>query len=690
MSGCRLRAGVSTGRRLRFVVAFMLLVVVGGCDGDGTLTVIEPPEGTRGPRISGQVKLPDGDLAQTSIVDQVYAFLVRRVQALLSPAVEPVGAGVEVQLVYVDPDEAADGSIPSDLPVLSSALTNDNGQYQVFLPFETTADRCRYMVQIGSAGQGTLTRAFVFRSDGPVDIDFASESVVRQILAGLADGVASDLCDFESGDIATLYRSVLAIPGTVPGDTIAAVNNNANAAVSADSGFQTLLEDAALPGPIPPTRTPTATVPAVATATFTITRTRTPTPTESPRPTRTEAGTPTRTPTASATGTRQPTASPTVTSAATATPVATNTVAPTATNTTVIVVPTNTVAPPTATNTTVPTGTVPPQTSTPTRTFTRTPTQTASLTPTQSGARLEVGKVSGGAGMTVSVPIVLVGTSIVAVSTDIEIDDNLLDIVLVQGKPDCAAAPGLPASKEVVASVPTIPGLPAGRRVLRVGVIGTDNNDAIPGGTLFACRFAISATAPLGPTALVNTADASDALGNPVGITPVAGSITVIAAPPSLDLDMVVGTIGESVTISATLRSRGQTVSALSTDIAVGTAMLDVVLGDDQEPDCVVAETIGSGTTPNKQVFAALVLEELGGALGEGTGEVREVLRVGVIATDNNQIIPDGQVFRCELGVPSSATPQTVSLTHQPEGSSPTGTSVGLSGTPGEITIVEP
>lgn len=688
MMGCWSRVISSPWlRRVQLTVVLMLVAVLHGCDGEGTLTVIAPPEGMRGPRISGQVRLPNGDLAQSSVVDEVVAFLVQRVQALFSATVEPVGSGVEVQLVYVDPDDAVGGSLPSDLAVLASGLTNDNGQYQVFLPFETTADRCRYMVQVGDAGDGTLTRAFVFRSDGPVDIDFASEAVVRQILAALADGVADDLCDFESGDIATLYQAVLAIPGAVAGDSIAAVNNNANAAVTADSTFQTLLEDAALPGPIPPTRTPTATVAAVATATFTVTRTRTGTPTESPRPTRTEGATATQTPTASSTGTRPPTPSPTVTTVVTATP--TNTVPPpTATNTPIIVVPTNTVPPPTATNTTVPTGTAPPATSTPTRSATHTATPSPSLTPTLSGARLEVGNVSGGVGMIVSVPVVLVGTSIVAVSADIEIDTSVLDVVLTQGSPDCSAAPTLPPNKRVVASLPT--GLPAGQRVVRVGVIGTDNNDAIPGGTVFTCRFEIDAAAPLGPTALLITAGASDALGNAVGIAGSAGSVNVIASPPSLDIDMVVGTIGESLTISATLHSRGQSVSALSTDIAVGTAMLDVVLGDDQEPDCVVAEAIGSGTTPNKQVFAALVPDDAGNAVGGGAGTSLEVLRVGVVATDNNQVIPDGQVFTCQLAVPSSATPHTVALTHRPEGSSPTGGTVGLSGTPGQITIVEP
>jgi hypothetical protein len=292
--------------------------------------------------------------------------------------------------------------------------------------------------------------------------------------------------------------------------------------------------------------------------------------------------------------------------------------------------------------------------------------------------------------MVVSVPIMLVGTAIVAVSTDIDFDAGVLEVVVVQGQPDCTAAPTLPANKQVVASIPAIAGLPADRNVLRVGVIGTDNNEPLAIGTLLSCRFEINAVAPLGPTELLSAPAASDALGNEVPIGGSDGTITVIATPPSLDLDMVVGTIGESLTITGTLHARGQTISALSTDIAVGTAMLDVVLGNDQTPDCVVAGAIGTGSTPNKQIFAALVPDEAAAAAGEAEGISTEVLRVGVVATDNNQPIPDGQVFHCELAVPATAAPGTVSLTHRPEGSSPDGTSVGLSGTPGQITIVEP
>lgn len=667
-----------------------LLGILNGCNGDGTLTVITPPEQNRGPRISGQVRLPNGELAQAaSLWRNLIVSLVQPVQALFSAAVEPVGAGVEVQLIFVDPDLVGDGSIPGDLPVLATSATNDNGQFQVFLPAGTTADRCRYMVQVGDAADGTLTRAFVYRSNGPVEINFASETVVRQILAALADGTAADLCDFESGDIAALYQAVIDAPGTIPGDTVAVVNANSDAAASSDAGFQALLEDAAGPGPLPATRTPTLTVAVPATTTATVTRTRPATATETPRPTRTEGVTPSRTPSPSITSTR-PTASPTRTVPPAT---ATSTIVPPTATSTVVVAPTSTstVAAATATSTLpVATATVPAATRTATRSATATVTRTPSGTPTQATAGLNIGSVSGGAGMIVSVPVMLVGTAIVAVSTDIELDAAALDVVLVDGHPDCEAAPTLPANKRVVSSVPSIAGLPTGRKVLRVGVVGVDNNDPLPAGTLFSCRFEISVDTPMGALALLNTPDASDALGNVVAINGSDGTVTVTAAPPSLDLDMVVGTVGEALTISGTLHSRGQTISALSTDIAVGTAMLDVVLGDDQVPDCMVDDAIGAGTTPNKRVFAALVPDESAAAAGAAAGVSTEVLRVGVVATDNNQPIPDGHVFHCQLAVPGEATPQRVVLTHRPEGSTPDGMTVGLRGTPGEISIVEP
>src|SRR6185369_10946625 len=108
-------------------------------------------------------------------------------------------------------------------------------------------------------------------------------------------------------------------------------------------------------------------------------------------------------------------------------------------------------------------------------------------------------------------------------------------------------------------------------------------------------------------------------------------------------LDMLVATVGESFTLSATLHSRGQTVSALSTDIAVGTAMLDIVLGGDQVPDCVVDDAIGVGTTPDKRIFAAVVPDESALAAGAAAGTSTEVLRIGIVATNNNQPIPDGE-----------------------------------------------
>jgi hypothetical protein len=675
------------------IVVLLLASVLGGCDGEGTVEVIAPPGQQPGPRVTGQVRLPNGELARAATNwERIVTVLSQPVQALFAPSVEPVGSGVTVELVFVDPAEANDGELPGDLEVLATAQTNTNGQYQVNLPANTNADRCRYMVQVGDAADGTLTRAFVYRSNGPVDINFISETVVRQILAALGAGAAEDLCDFESADIGALYEAILAAPGTIAGNSIAAVNAASNAAVTADPALQDLIDDASLPGPLPATPTPTATVEGAATATLTativLTRTPTtsqgPTATETVRPTRTEGATPSTTPSRSRTGTAPPT-----------TPTATNTVAPTATSTgpptatgTSVVVPTNTVPPPTVTHTSsVVTPTVPPPTNTP-----QLPTATVTRTPSQvSGAALNVGVASGSAGMIVSVPGALVGTGIAAVSTDIEFDTALVDVVLNNGDPDCEGAPSLPGNKRVVASLPSVAGLPAGHRVLRVGVIGTNNNDPLPMATLFNCLFAINGNAPLGNIPLLNAPDASDALGNAVAIMGTDGTITVTTAPPSLDLNMVVGTAGEAVTISATLHNRGQVFSALATDIAVGTAMLDVVLGGDQTPDCIVDAAIGPGTALNKEIFAALVPAGSGaGADGDASGASTEVLRVGLIARNNNTPIPDGVVFHCDLAVPGGTASQIITLTHTPEGSTPDGMIAGLQGGPGEITVVQP
>jgi hypothetical protein len=103
-----------------------------------------------------------------------------------------------------------------------------------------------------------------------------------------------------------------------------------------------------------------------------------------------------------------------------------------------------------------------------------------------------------------------------------------------------------------------------------------------------------------------------------------------------------------------------------------------------------VDDAIGTGTTPDKRVFATVVPDESAAAAGNAAGVSTEVLRVGIIATNNNAPIPDGQVFHCMLGVPPGTAPGMISLTHRPEGSSPTGVTIGLQGNPAQVDIVQP
>src|SRR5262249_36199280 len=99
------------------------------------------------------------------------------------------------------------------------------------------------------------------------------------------------------------------------------------------------------------------------------------------------------------------------------------------------------------------------------------------------------------------------------------------------GKPDCTidpsiAAPDTAASKTLVASLPTVGGLPANVKTLRVGIFGSDNANPIPDGPLYTCKFTIAA-GPTGTIALTNILGASDPNAMPVNVSGTNGTITV-------------------------------------------------------------------------------------------------------------------------------------------------------------------
>jgi len=240
-----------------------------------------------------------------------------------------------------------------------------------------------------------------------------------------------------------------------------------------------------------------------------------------PTETATSSPTPTDTP-VSPTATQSPAPTPSNTPLPTATP--TETLAPTATRTEPPI--------PTATETSAPTAT---ETETPEPTATETPTETAIPTATNTPVPItifiDLNSTSGHAGDTVAITGTLTGsggTRITATSNDIVFDSSLVSIKLkVNGKPDCAINPDIDTNGDVGKSLVTsLPPSPANAKILRLGILGTDNANFIPDGLLFTCNFVIGA-GTTGTVPLSNVPSASDdqAMSVPVGGS--NGSITV-------------------------------------------------------------------------------------------------------------------------------------------------------------------
>lgn len=372
-----------TARRLRrrsgWLGGVAILMLIVGCGGDASVSVSTGGGngGGQGPRVGGRVFLPNGQLAlSTSPVQRFASALVERADALVATNVQPAGINVLVQLFRVEESSSVGGGIQVSEELFQNS-TNEEGQYDVFLPAGGSADTCRFMVQVGNAVDGTMTRAFVYSTSAPIDVSFQSEAAVRLILERVVGGGAS-LCDFDAGDIANIYRAVLDTPTVVTGNTVAALNLNATNAARQSPQVQAAI-NAALGGPTLPPR-PTDTVGPPPTST----NTSPPAPTS----THTQAPPPTNTVPPGATATNTPTVTNTVPAEDTPTnpPGATETPRPTRTNT-ATVGPTNTVPPATAT----PSATVgvPTGTATSTRTATATvgaPTNTATRTATSTVA----------------------------------------------------------------------------------------------------------------------------------------------------------------------------------------------------------------------------------------------------------------------------------------------------------------
>jgi hypothetical protein len=213
------------------------MLSLAACGGDVELDVTHSD--TR-KRIRGTVELPNGELAahRGSLWQQIAEALVGRVHALTGNA-SPVGAGVRVELVQMSREDAAAGR-PGVL--LDAEDTVEDGSYTVLLPVDTDANTCRFLVQVGNADDGTLTRALIYNNTGPIRIDFRSEATVRLILDRVPP---ADFCDFDTADIGAIVGAVDAAPGNIAAADVESANGAATAAAGADAGVQNAI-DAAL------------------------------------------------------------------------------------------------------------------------------------------------------------------------------------------------------------------------------------------------------------------------------------------------------------------------------------------------------------------------------------------------------------------------------------------------------------
>src|SRR5512143_1625314 len=151
-----------------------------GCGGESSVSVGVPTE-NNGPVISGQVAMPNGRLAAgASTFERFAAVVVARVEALVATNVQPVGAGVKVRLLRIAPGNIRNGTIVGG-DTVNEAITDTSGRFSLRMPTGTDPNTCRFVLQVGSTQDHTLTRAFV--DAAAVDVTFESEATVRLLLA---------------------------------------------------------------------------------------------------------------------------------------------------------------------------------------------------------------------------------------------------------------------------------------------------------------------------------------------------------------------------------------------------------------------------------------------------------------------------------------------------------------------------
>jgi hypothetical protein len=123
-------------------------------------------------------------------------------------------------------------------PTLTTALTNDLGQYQLNMPSGGSESTCpRFIVSVGSGT--TLTRGLVFGSGSsqPIDISYASEAALRLFYQRVAKG--ADLCDLINSDVPGIVNAIGQLP--VTGSNAFEINNDAFVLANSDPAIQAMV-----------------------------------------------------------------------------------------------------------------------------------------------------------------------------------------------------------------------------------------------------------------------------------------------------------------------------------------------------------------------------------------------------------------------------------------------------------------
>jgi hypothetical protein len=741
-------------RCFRLLGALSLLLVIASCGGDADVAISPgPPEPGAGLRVSGQVQLPNGQLAYApSAWERFAALVVARVQALTGLNVVPVGRNVVVELVRISPDDVVNHDVPETIKPVASNSTNDRGQYDIIMPSGTDEFTCMFIVQVGSKAEGTRTRAFVSHRQN-LDINFTSETAVRLILEQVPP---ADLCDFTPSDIDNIVSAIAAVPGDLICANVAECNAAAAGRARSDPGVQAAIQAAM----VPPTTLAASigsedtSIPLDDAAAFpssgavlidqelmTYTGKSGNTLTGV---TRGVAGTVATHHFEGATVslTTFPSTSPTPTPTATSTPL------PPSPTETVGVSPTPTAsALPTATSTATPTATLQV-------TPTVSPTATWTLRPAQ--VRLSIGHGSGAPGSTVEIDVSLQtnGQRVAGTQNDIVFDPVLVDLArgsdcqinpaIGDQLPECDEDPPTKPCKTLGTNLADCPaeGCPSGSEGLsrlRALVFATGNVNTIPDGVLYTCSFRV--TGQVEATALLQNLGfiASDPSGNALDIVDGNGSITVLGAPvtpgasatptatrtqtlimtptptrtpttpvvitPTPTTTLPAGAVrvsighgsgapGSTVQIDVSLQTNGQDVAGTQNDIVFDPALVNLTTASNCQINAAIGDKLAGcdddpQVGPCKQLQRNLADCPAAEGCPPGSDGMRR-FRGFVFSTLNVNTIPDGVLYTCTFTVTGQIAATAVLQNLNFLASDPNGIAPTTVGGDGSVTVLGP